>query len=187
MHKLIIVTAPSGAGKTTIVKRALEKFPQLAFSVSATSRARRPYEVEGVDYYFLTVEAFKAHIAAGDFLEYQEVYENQYYGTLKKEVERLWSLGKVVIFDVDVKGALNIKRAYPKHSLALFVKPPSPQVLYERLKNRNTESPESLQKRIAKAAEELTYEQKFDYVVLNEELERAVLDAETSITAFLAR
>jgi guanylate kinase len=185
MNKLIIVTAPSGAGKTTIVHHLLKTFDNLAFSVSATNRAKRAHETDGVDYYFLPSDDFTRLITEGAFLEYEEVYDHQYYGTLKKEVERLWALGKCIVFDVDVKGALNIQKAYPNESLSVFIKPPSKEVLLERLKNRKTETPESLQKRINRASEELTYENRFDNVVVNDVLETALKQAEKITRAFL--
>lgn len=187
MEKLIIVTAPSGAGKTTIVHHLLRTFPELAFSVSATNRARRAHEIDGEDYYFLSTDDFKQRVTEGDFLEYEEVYDDQFYGTLKSEVERLWALGKCIIFDVDVKGARNIKKAYPYESLAIFIKPPSKDILFERLKNRKTETTESLKKRIARATEELTYENSFDTVVVNDVLERAFLEAETVVRDFISK
>lgn len=187
MEKLIIVTAPSGAGKTTIVHHLLRTFPELAFSVSATNRARRAHEIDGEDYYFLSTDDFKRRVTEGDFLEYEEVYDDQFYGTLKSEVERLWALGKCIIFDVDVKGARNIKKAYPDESLAIFIKPPSKDILFERLKNRKTETTESLKKRIARATEELTYENSFDTVVVNNVLERAFLEAETVVRDFISK
>ncbi len=187
MKKLIIVTAPSGAGKTTIVHHLLRTFSDLAFSVSATNRACRHYEIDGEDYYFLSTDDFRQRVTEGAFLEYEEVYDGQYYGTLKSEVERLWSLGKCIIFDVDVKGAKNIKKAYPEESLALFIKPPSKEILFDRLKKRKTETEESLRKRIARATEELTYENQFDTVVVNNVLERAFLEAETVVRDFLAQ
>ena len=187
MEKLIIVTAPSMAGKTTIVHHLLRTFPELAFSVSATNRARRVHEIDGEDYYFLSTDEFKRRVTEGDFLEYEEVYDDQFYGTLKSEVERLWALGKCIIFDVDVKGARNIKKAYPDESLAIFIKPPSKDILFERLKNRKTETTESLKKRIARATEELTYENSFDTVVVNDVLERAFLEAETVVRDFISK
>jgi guanylate kinase len=186
MKKLIIVTAPSGAGKTTIVHHLIDSFDALAFSVSATNRSMRPHEKEGIDYYFLSTEAFKDLITEGALLEYEEVYDNQYYGTLKKEVERLWALGKCIIFDVDVKGALNIQKYFPQESLSIFIKPPSKEVLIERLKNRKTETPESLLKRITRATEELTYEKKFNKIIVNDVLEKALQEAEGLVTDFLA-
>jgi guanylate kinase len=185
MKKLIIVTAPSGAGKTTIVRHLLNTFSELAFSVSATNRARRPLETDGKDYYFLSDSDFNQRIKQADFLEYEEVYAGQYYGTLKAEMERLWALGKTIIFDVDVKGATNIKKAYPHASLALFIQPPSEAVLIARLKGRKTETPASLQKRIARAQEELTYCNKFDGVIVNDQLEDALAQAEQWVGTFL--
>lgn len=185
MNKLIIVTAPSGAGKTTIVHHLLKQFDELAFSVSATNREKRAHETDGKDYYFLPTPEFKELVEKGAFLEYEEVYDNQYYGTLKREIERLWSLGKCIIFDVDVKGATNIHKAYPKESLTVFIKPPSKEILFERLKNRKTETPESLKKRIARATEELTYEDKFDKVIVNDDLSKALEEATQIVTQFL--
>ncbi len=185
MKKLIIVTAPSGAGKTTIVHHLIDTFDSLAFSVSATNRGMRPHEKHGVDYYFLSTEAFKGLITEGALLEYEEVYDNQFYGTLKKEVERLWAMGKCIIFDVDVKGALNIQKHYPDESLSIFIKPPSKEVLFERLKNRKTETPESLQKRINRATEELTFEHKFDKIIVNDVLKTALQESEDLVNGFL--
>jgi guanylate kinase len=184
---LIIVTAPSGAGKTTIVHHLLKTFDNLAFSVSATNRAKRAHETDKVDYYFLSTDELKRLITEGAFLEYEEVYDGQYYGTLKKEMERLWALGKCIIFDVDVKGALNIQKAYPKESLSVFIKPPSKDILLERLKNRKTETPESLQKRITRANEELTYEKRFNKVIVNDVLETALTEAEKITRTFLKK
>jgi guanylate kinase len=185
MGKLIIVTAPSGAGKTTIVHHLLKTFDTLAFSVSATNRAQRAHETDKVDYYFLSTTEFRRRVNEGAFLEYEEVYDGQYYGTLRSECERLWDLGKCIVFDVDVKGALNIKRAYPDDSLAIFIQPPSEAVLLERLKNRKTETPESLRKRIARATEELTFADKFDAIIVNDKLEVAFSEAEQLVEAFL--
>lgn len=185
MSKLVIVTAPSGAGKTTIVRHLLATFDNLIFSVSATTRSKRDYEVEGKDYYFISQAAFRAHIAAGDFLEWEEVYDNQFYGTLKSEVSRIWEAQLNIIFDIDVKGALNIKNAYPNDSLAIFVKPPSPEVLFQRLMGRQTENAESLQKRLARAEEELQYENKFDHILVNDTLEHALEESERVVGKFL--
>ena len=184
--KLIIFTAPSGAGKTTIVKHLLKVREDLAFSISACTRSQRYGEVNGLDYYFLSVEEFKRKVSAGDFVEYEEVYENQFYGTLKAEIERLKSLGKNVIFDIDVKGALNIKKFYGDEALTVFVSPPSPEVLFERLKSRKTEDEESLRKRIARARIELGYENKFDVTLVNNDLETALNDAEMIVNTFLS-
>lgn len=185
MQKLIIVTAPSGAGKTTIVHHLLQAFDELAFSVSATNRPKRPHEHDGVDYYFLSTEEFRTRVAQGEFLEWEEVYADQYYGTLKSEIHRLWNAGKSIIFDVDVKGAQNIKRAYPDESLAIFIKPPSVDVLLERLRRRMTETPESLQRRIHRAQTELTYEHQFDRIVVNDKLEIALEEAEDIVRSYL--
>lgn len=183
--KLIIFTAPSGAGKTTIVRHLLKKYDELDFSVSATNRAKRPHEEDGKDYYFLSTEEFEKRVEADDFLEWEEVYDQQYYGTLISEVERIWTNGKTVIFDIEVKGATNIKKRYPENSLAVFIKPPSPEILFERLRNRKTETPESLRKRIARATLELTYENKFDAVLVNDDLETAFADAEKIIENYI--
>jgi guanylate kinase len=185
MSKLVIVTAPSGAGKTTIVRHLLSTFDNLVFSVSATTRSKRDYEVDGKDYYFISQADFRAHIAAGDFLEWEEVYENQFYGTLKSEVSRIWDAQLHIIFDIDVKGALNIKNAYPQDSLAIFVKPPSPEVLFQRLIGRQTENAESLKKRLARAEEELGYENKFDHILVNDTLEHALEESERVVREFL--
>ncbi len=183
--KLIIFTAPSGAGKTTIVRHLLTVFDSLAFSVSATNRPKREHETHGKDYYFLSTAEFRERVKNGEFVEWEEVYDNQYYGTLKTEVERLLSLGKNIIFDIDVKGATNIKREYPDNSLAVFVKPPSPEILFERLRNRKTESEESLRKRITRAARELEYEESFDAVLLNDVLEETLKNAELLLKKYL--
>jgi guanylate kinase len=187
MGQLIIVTAPSGAGKTTIVHHLLKSFDNLAFSVSATNRAQRAHETDTIDYYFLPTAEFQRRVAAGAFLECEEVYDGQFYGTLRSECERLWALGKCIVFDVDVKGALSIKRAYPDESLAIFIQPPSKEVLFERLKNRKTETPESLRKRIARATEELTFSDKFDAIIVNDNLQTAFSEAETLVKKFLKK
>lgn len=182
---MIIITAPSGAGKTTVVRHLLASFDELAFSVSATTRKRRPHESNGVDYYFLSQEEFQERIERNEFIEWQEVYTGQYYGTLKSEIDRLSQLGKYIIFDIEVIGALNIKKAYPDSSLSIFVMPPSPDVLFERLRNRNTESEDSLRKRTERAALELTYANKFDHVLVNDELSYTLAQAEELVSNFL--
>lgn len=185
--KLIIFSAPSGAGKTTIVHHLLDKFPdQLEFSVSATSRPIRKDEAEGVDYYFITVDEFKKKITAGEFVEWEEVYKDNFYGTLKREIERIWRKGKHVIFDVDVKGGLNLKKQFGKNAISVFVMPPSIQSLEERLRKRESETPESIARRIAKAGEELKTAPQFDKILLNENLETAFANAETIVKEFLA-
>lgn len=183
--KLIIVTAPSGSGKTTIVKHLLATFDNLAFSVSATTRPPRSNEVHGRDYYFMTLEEFQEHINNGDFLEWEEVYDQQYYGTLRSEVEKLWKQGKHVIFDIDVKGAMKLKQAYPDRALTIFVKPPNPQVIFQRLQKRKTESKESLKKRLEKVDFELSFENNFDVVIVNDKLEEALRNAELAVAAFI--
>lgn len=185
MNKLIVLTAPSGAGKTTIARHLLQTIPALAFSVSATTRTRRVYETDGRDYYFLTVEQFQERIAADAFVEWEEVYPNQFYGTLKREIERLWAAGQHILFDIDVEGALSIKRQYPEQTLVIFVKPPNPEVLFERLRQRNTESEDSLRQRITKAVKELAYEDKCDVILINDVLESALQEAEHTVRRFL--
>jgi len=178
---LFIFTAPSGAGKTTIVKHLLKTFDELDFSVSATTRKGRSHEKDGVDYYFQSVDDFKKLIKEDAFVEWEEVYEDQFYGTLKSEIQRLLDNGKKVVFDIDVQGALDIKKVYGDRALAIFVNPPSKEVLFERLKGRNTETPESLKKRITKASRELTFSERFDMKLLNDKLDVALADAEAII------
>ncbi len=184
-EKLIIFTAPSGAGKTTIVKHLLSTIESLSFSVSATTREKRPHETEGKDYYFISVEDFRNKVSQGEFVEYEEVYDNQYYGTLKSEIERVHKEGKNIIFDIDVNGAMSLKKAYPDTSFAIFVKPPSPEILFERLRQRKTEDEKSLRKRMARAARELTFEDRFDYILKNDVLEQTLQEAEHVVRAFL--
>ena len=169
MGKLIVISAPSGAGKTSIVHFLLAKTDTLSFSVSACSRARRDNETDGIDYHFLTIDEFQKEIKEDSFLEWEEVYKNQYYGTLKSEEERIWREGKTVIFDVDVVGGLNIKKQHPENCLSIFIMPPSITVLEERLQNRGSESAASLQKRLAKAKEEIEKSKEFDQVILNDD------------------
>lgn len=185
MGKLIVVTAPSGAGKTTIVRHLLKKFDSLAFSVSATTRKKRTGEVHGRDYYFIASMEFRSLIEQDAFLEWEEVYENQFYGTLKSEVEKLWKEGKNVIFDIDVKGALNVKKVYPAQTLTIFIKPPSPEILFKRLQDRRSENEDSLQKRINKAEYELTFEKHFDIALVNDVLDDALKNATKIVENFL--
>jgi len=186
MHgKLIIFSAPSGAGKTTIVRHLLDKNLNLEFSISATSRGMRHTETDGKDYYFLTPEEFRRKIENNEFLEWEEVYAGTYYGTLKSEVERIRSIGKNVIFDVDVVGGCNIKKFYGEEALAVFVQPPSVEELRKRLIARSTDSPEVIEKRVAKAEYELTFAQQFDCIIVNEDLERAFEEAENCIRNFI--
>jgi len=183
--KMFIFTAPSGAGKTTIVRHLLDKFRFLDFSISATTRNKRQHEQDKVDYYFMTVDEFKQNAANGAFIEWEEVYEDQYYGTLKSEVERIWSSKKHLVFDIDVKGAQNIKRFFGDKCMSVFVRPPSIDVLVERLVNRNTETSESLQKRISKVRREMEYENTFDMVLVNDLLEVSFVEAEHIVEIFI--
>lgn len=185
--KLIIISAPSGGGKSTIVRHLLAQLPSLRFSVSATTRAPRPGEVDGEHYYFYSVSAFKALVAEGAFVEYEEVYPDQYYGTLRREIERIWAEGHHVIFDVEVKGAVNLSRLYPRRTLAVFVRPPSVAELIRRLKGRGTESADSLRKRIARFEEELSYESHFDTLLINDDLQETLQTAEHLVRSFLAQ
>jgi guanylate kinase len=184
--KLIIFSAPSGSGKTTIVRYLLEQ-PELnlAFSVSATTRPRRGKEKQGEHYYFMTISEFKTHIKADDFLEWEEVYRDNFYGTLKSEVERLWALGKNVIFDIDVAGGLRIKKKFPKQTLAVFVKPPSIDELKIRLKKRSTESDDKINMRIAKASVELATAPQFDKIIKNFDLETALKESKALVKDFI--
>lgn len=183
--KVIIVSAPSGAGKTSIVKHVLNYLPELRFSTSATTRKMREGEVNGKDYHFLSVDDFKKGIKRDDFLEWEEVYANQFYGTLKSEIQRIWDEGKTVIFDVDVKGGLNIKKYFGDKALAIFIEPPTVQELENRLRNRGTETEESLRKRVEKAEYELSFAPQFDRVILNDDLDVARAEMLQTIRQFL--
>lgn len=184
--KLIVFSAPSGSGKTTIVRHLLnQKELGLEFSISATSRAKRGDEVDAKDYYFLDIQEFKNNIKNDAFLEWEEVYRDNFYGTLKTEVERIWALGKTVIFDIDVSGGLRIKRKFPKQTLAIFVKPPSIDELKIRLKNRKTESDDKINMRVAKASAELATAPLFDEIVINDNLEHALETAYKLVSNFV--
>lgn len=183
--KCIIFSAPSGAGKTTLVHYLLRNIEALDFSVSACSRPPRGFEVNGEDYHFLTVEDFEQKIKDDEFVEWEEVYENNYYGTLKSEIEHSWSKGKTVVFDVDAEGGINLKRIFGEKALSIFIKPPSLFVLEQRLRDRRTETEESIQKRLAKANHELTRASHFDYVLLNDNLEKACKEAEKLVRDFI--
>ncbi|MGM9797221.1 MAG: guanylate kinase [Parabacteroides sp.] len=185
--KLIIFSAPSGSGKSTIINYLLQQSLRLRFSISATSRAPRGTEQNGVEYYFLTPAEFKARIAKGDFLEYEEVYTDKFYGTLKSEVERILNEGDNVIFDVDVVGGCNIKRFYGDRALSVFIQPPSIEALRKRLVGRGTDTPEVIESRIAKAEYELGFADKFDTVVINDDLDTAKAQALQVIQDFLAK
>ncbi len=186
-NKVLIFSAPSGSGKSTIVHHILGLHPEIEFSVSATSRAPRGEEKDGVDYWYLSAEEFRRRIEADEFVEYEQVYEGRYYGTLKSEVERIWAKGHVIIFDVDVKGGVNLKKYFGDKALSVFIQAPSVEVLRQRLIDRKTDSAEAIEERVAKAAEEMTYAPKFDYVLVNDDLATALAEAEKVVDDFLAR
>lgn len=183
--KLVIFSAPSGSGKSTIIQSLLNRDLNLSFSISATSRAPRGTEKNGVEYYFISPEEFRQRIANGEFLEYEEVYAGKFYGTLKSEVERILDSGHNVIFDVDVVGGLNIKKYYGDQALALFIQPPSIEELEKRLKHRATDAPEVIASRVAKAEYELSFAPRFDHIIVNDILEKAQEEAYQTIRQFL--
>ncbi|MEO7960431.1 MAG: guanylate kinase [Ginsengibacter sp.] len=183
--KIILVTAPSGAGKTSIIHHLIGKFPQLAFSVSATTRKPRDNEKEGKDYYFISEEDFRHKIHRKEFLEWEMVYEGKYYGTLKDEIERIWNGKKVPILDIDVQGAIHVQQQYPVNTFSLFIQPPSEEELRKRLQMRGSETLESLQARVNKSAFELTFKSHFENVVVNKDFDTACRDAEKIISTFL--
>lgn len=183
--KAIIFSAPSGAGKTTIVHYLLGKFQELAFSISATSRNQRGAEINGTDYYFLSPEDFKTKIQNNELLEWEEVYPDQFYGTLKEEIERIWANEQCVIFDVDVVGGLNLKKQFGENALAIFVQPPNRNELEKRLRMRGTESDEKINMRLQKADNELAFATKFDEILINKNLDEAFLNAESLVNRFL--
>ena len=186
--KLIVFSAPSGSGKTTIVQHLLKQEGlNLEFSVSATSREPRGEEQHGKEYYFLSLSDFKTHMKQDDFLEWEEVYRDNFYGTLNSEIERIWAMGKNVIFDIDVVGGLRIKRKFPERTLAVFVKPPSVEELKIRLKNRKTESDEKINMRIAKASVEMATAPRFDHIILNDTLEHALEEASKLVASHIAK
>jgi len=187
MGKMIIITAPSGAGKTTIVRHLLKKYENLAFSVSATTRPPRKGEKDGKDYYFLSEKKFKKKIEKEKFAEWEEVYPGKFYGTLKKEIKRIWKEGKHIVFDIEVKGATNIKNFYGDKALAIFVKAPSIEELMRRLENRDTENVASIKERITRAKQEMTYENNFDKVLVNDDLEIALAEAEQMVEDFIKK
>ena len=182
--KCIIFSAPSGAGKTTIVRYLLKKVKNLEFSVSATSRAKRDYEVDGHDYHFLSVTDFKNHIEKDKFIEWEEVYADNYYGTLKSEIERIWSEEKHVIFDVDVMGGIKLKSIFGEKALSIFVQPPSIQELENRLIGRGSETPETIIRRVGKAEKEMKSAKEFDYILINDKLEEAKKEARRTVLNF---
>jgi guanylate kinase len=184
-QKLIIITAPSGAGKTSVTKYLLEKIPQLAFSVSATTRKPRSNERDGADYYFITEEAFHTKIQEKDFIEWEMVYEGKYYGTFRSELEKIWNDNKIPLLDIDVKGAIHVHEQFDDNCLTIFIEPPSVDELKRRLQSRGTESLESLQTRLNKAAFELSFKQQFNKRIVNDNLQRACLEAEAVVKRFL--
>lgn len=186
LNKVIIFSAPSGSGKTTVVNHLLKTIPELGFSVSATTRKPRENEVDGREYHFLEVADFENKIEIGAFLEHEEVYKGIFYGTLNSEIERLWSEGKTVVFDVDVVGGLNIKKKFGEQALSVFLRPPSIDILMERLRKRSTEVEHQLQMRIEKAQFELQFEQQYDKVLINDKLEDTLLKAEEIVRNFIA-
>lgn len=186
-RKAVIFSAPSGSGKSTIVSHILKLHPELKFSVSAASRAPRGDEKNGVAYWFISADEFRKRIADNEFVEYEEVYPGSFYGTLKSEVERIWDNGDAIIFDVDVKGGVNLKRYFGDLALSVFIQAPSVEVLRQRLVSRATDSPEAIERRVAKAAEEMTYADKFDHIIVNDDLQKAYADAERLVSDFLSQ
>lgn len=183
--KIIIITAPSGAGKTSITHHLLQSFPQLSFSISAATRQARAGEANGQDYYFISVEDFKQKIQKNEFVEWEMVYEGKYYGTLKKELERLWKNNKCPLLDIDVKGAIHIQQQYPDSCLTIFIEPPSVRELARRLASRGTETEESLQTRVNKAEYELSFSHHFNHIIVNDDLQEACEEAKQVVTSFL--
>lgn len=186
MRKAIIVSAPSGAGKTTLVRHLLAALPVLEFSVSAASRPKRDGETDGRDYYFISTAEFRNKIEQDQFVEWEEVYHGSYYGTLKSELERIWAKGGIPIFDVDVVGGLNLKRYFGADAIAIFIQPPNIEVLHHRLKNRGTEDDESLSKRLSKAQFELTFADQFDTIIINDHLESKCIEITDIVSNFLS-
>lgn len=184
-RKILVICSPSGAGKSSIVRRLLKFFPELSFSVSCTTREQRDGEVDGKHYYFITTDEFKKKIAANEFAEYEEVYTDKFYGTLKSEIERIWNHHHVAVFDIDVKGALNIKKKFGTDCLTIYIAPPSKEVLVQRLKNRGSEDDKSLKERIRRFDEEMSYADKFDAVVVNKDFDTAYMRVKNLVINFL--
>ena len=184
-EKMVIITAPSGAGKTSITRHLMNIFPQLAFSISATTRKPRSNEKDGADYYFMTPEEFQQKILQNEFAEWEMVYEGKYYGTLKSELQRIWALNKVPLLDIDVKGAIHVQQQFPDATLSLFIEPPSVTELKKRLTGRGTESEESLNARVSKAAYELSFKHPFHHVIVNDDLSQACQEAEAFVLNFI--
>lgn len=186
-NKILIITAPSGAGKTSITKHLMQRFPQLAFSVSAATRKPRGIEKNGVDYHFMSEEEFKQKIQHNEFVEWEMVYEGKYYGTLKEELQRIWNQHKIPVLDIDVKGAIHVQQQYPQSSLSLFIEPPSVDELKKRLESRGTETAESLAARVNKASYELSFKEHFNKIIVNDDLEKACIEAELLILGFIQK
>ncbi len=184
-NNLLIITAPSGAGKTSITKHLMQQFPQLAFSVSATTRKARGMEKDGVDYHFISEADFKQKIQDNAFAEWEMVYEGKYYGTLKEELQRIWNQNKIPVLDIDVKGAIHVQQQYPQTSLSLFIEPPSVDELKKRLQSRGTETAESLAARVIKASYELSFKEHFNKIIVNDDLEKACIEAELILLGFI--
>jgi guanylate kinase len=184
-NKILIITAPSGAGKTSITKHLMQHFPQLAFSVSAATRQARGIEKDGVDYHFISTDDFKQKIQHNEFIEWEMVYEGKYYGTLKSELEKIWQQNKIPVLDIDVKGAIHVQQQFPQTSLSLFIEPPSVSELKKRLQSRGTETAESIAARVNKASYELSFKDHFNKVVVNDDLQKACIEAEMIVFGFI--
>lgn len=184
-NKLLIITAPSGAGKTSITKHLMHRFPQLAFSVSAATRQRRGMEKDGVDYHFISTEDFKQKIQHNEFIEWEMVYEGKYYGTLKTELEKIWGQHKIPVLDIDIKGAIHVQQQFPETSLSLFIEPPSVDELKKRLQSRGTETAESLAARVNKASYELSFKDHFNKIIVNDDLQKACAAAVNIVGDFI--
>lgn len=186
-NKIIIITAPSGAGKTSITHHLLKTIPQLSFSVSAATRQPREFEKDKVDYYFISLQEFQQRIQHNEFVEWEMVYEGKYYGTLKSELKRIWNMKKVPLLDIDIKGAIHVQQQHPQNCLTIFVEPPSVEELKKRLLSRGTETEESLRARVSKASYEISFKHSFDKVIVNDQLERACREAEEIVNGFIKR
>jgi guanylate kinase len=184
-NRLIVITAPSGAGKTSITRHLLQQFPQLAFSISAATRSARGKEQDGVDYYFISTQAFQHKIQENEFVEWEMVYEGKYYGTLKNELARIWNNNQIPVLDIDVKGAIHVQQQFPGSSMSIFIEPPSVEELRRRLQSRGTETPESLQARVNKASFEMSFRHQFNHIIVNDNLENACRQAIELVSAFL--
>ena len=184
-QKIIIITAPSGAGKTSITKQLMKRFPQLSFSISAATRKPRAHETDGKDYYFMPVEEFQQKIQEEAFVEWEMVYEGNYYGTLKSEMQRIWNNQQVPVLDIDVKGAIHVQDIYPKQTLSVFIEPPSVEELRRRLESRGTETADSLEARVSKASYEISFKHSFQHVILNDDLDKAIAEAISIVGNFI--